>query len=201
MPPKEIYICVVPDLETNKILKELQEEIKKETQLKQNDFPLHISLKSPFFIENPKDLDQLIKDLQESLKEYKPFESKLNNFDIFSNRVLVLKTEKNKDLEKLERKVVKIVKKYDLRKNKYLQNLNKLNEKQKKYLEKYGDYKIFEYFVPHLTLIFNIQNKKQKIMGILQNTEINMKIIVNKIIIVDRKTKQFIKEIKFGSGD
>jgi hypothetical protein len=28
-----------------------------------------------------------------------------------------------------------------------------------------------------------------------------MKIIVNKIIIVDRKTKQFIKEIKFGSGD
>lgn len=192
---KRIYCGIVPPIKIHNKISRLRAELLRLTKLNQKYFPLHISLRTTFWIGR---YEAFTRDLEEFAKQYEPFILKINGHKIFNNKVLVLNVDKTKILEKLEKEVVCLAQKY--KKCPRCFSFTRLSGQKLKYFKKYGDPFIFEYYKPHMTLLYDIKNQREKLEQVLKKSNLRFNFLVNKLTIIEKTNKhKIIKHILLGN--
>jgi 2'-5' RNA ligase len=181
---KEIYIVITLNKKLNKKFEQYRKEIYKMFNIKYRDRPLHITLRSSFFLKN-NDYNKLIKDLKK-IKIDSKINLEIKDFDFFRNRILVFKFNKNKNLEELERKVINTAQKYIIKNIKPKKRSKYLDEKQNFYLLEYEDPYIFEYYVPHMSLLYNCNKKIKNIKEYIKDKDYKISFKTNNISIIEK---------------
>ncbi len=141
-------------------------------------------------------INKIVKEIKE--QNFKSFIINLRGPLLFSKSFVWFKAEK-KDMHKIHKKIIEIVRKY--KEPWILPEYKKIkpNKKQKEYMKKYSFPYVYEYFLPHMALAgFNFEDKK--IPKIKEAIKEQMKIkmpVKNLYILTKKKNKWYLyKKIK-----
>ena len=180
------FIAILPDDNSHNKLTSLQNQLLSlDSSIYKTSLPIHITLKETFSTDT---IEELEKKLKELASRFSPFSLRIDSFDVFNNRCIVLKTSNPPTLQKLHEEAIELANIY--RNDELRGGLLKAckNEVQKEYLFRYNNIFVKEYYSPHITLVY-LGNKK--IAGSVKkflfekNININMKCFG--ISIIDKK--------------
>jgi 2'-5' RNA ligase len=106
---KNIYIVILPDLNTKKYLESLRSKLVTKYDLILPKHPLHITLRSTFKVKN---YNFLIKDLEVYPKGKQPFYLTTKKISFFAGNTVVAEIRNKKMVKDLAKDIVKIAQKY-----------------------------------------------------------------------------------------
>ena len=189
---KNIYIVILPDLNTKNYLESLRSKLVTKYDLILPKHPLHITLRSTFKVKN---YNFLIKDLEVYLKGKQSFYLTTKKISFFAGNTVVAEIRNKKIVKDLAKDIVKIAQKYKV--NEEIKQKKPRSLKKSKYLEVYGDQFIFEYYKPHITLLYNKNKEKFNIDLTRKKILCDSVAVVEKIKTDKGFNHKIIKIIKF----
>ncbi len=180
------FIALLPDEDSLAELRMLQNKLLAlDRAVYKTSLPIHITLKETFATP---DIRALEKELSVIAKNYSPFLVKVEGFEIFNQRCVVLKTSNPNPLQSLHGNSIDLANRY--RVDELRGGLLKacMSDKQKEYLLKYNNIFVKEFFTPHITLVYLRQKKKEyKVRDFLNENNLDIAMKCLGITIVDKK--------------
>lgn len=183
---RRVYCSIVLPFKTRKKVKRLCGQLLRMSRTKQVHNPLHVSIRTSFYTNR---LEEYRKGLKAFAKNHKPFSLKTTGHVVFSKRCLVLKVNKPKPLCKLEKDLIQFSQGYvsgSINKNR---EKPPVSGKKERYLKKYGDPFIFEFYNPHITLVYNISKGQKDILSFLNKKKPKFSFKVTHLNVVEKTDK------------
>ncbi|HLD04279.1 MAG TPA: 2'-5' RNA ligase family protein [Candidatus Nanoarchaeia archaeon] len=194
---RRVYCSIVLPFQTRKRVEKLQRRLLKITKTKQTHNPPHISIRTSFYTDQ---LEEYIKALKSFAKNCRPFSLKTTGHAVFAKRCLVLKVNKPDSLKQLEKELILLSEPYCSKRPRISGEKLRYFKKYGNplYLKKYGDPFIFEFYNPHITLIYDLGDKQKEVTSLLNREKPVFSFKVDHITVVEKTNKyRIIKHIAF----
>jgi len=158
--------------------------------------PIHISIRETFETQT---VEKLKKELLKAAGRFGAFRIRFKCFTVLQKHV-VLEVVKTKKLQKLHESVLAIVDKFrtDYVRPEYAQQKS-ISEKQREYIKLHGYPYCKEYYLPHLTLVYNAKPKGiRKVKAFLSEQKIPKSETIRKLILLKKEGNSWVVEKKMG---
>lgn len=149
-----------------------------------SSIPLHITLRSSFYTEKNK-VDFMITELKNYISNFPDFDVTTKKFEFFEENYLVAKVYKSSAIYNLHEDVINITKSFQDKINH--QGYENLDAKQEDYQNEYGSPYVFEYYQPHITLLYSIKENVELLDFAMKHEQQKFKFKAESISIVEKK--------------